>query len=413
MVQVFNISDPQHIKKATDLFIDLRNSPNNHVEIIYQIEEFEVAFKKFAAGLTCYLCNPFERSREKNEVDTIEKIVHAFPNMLRYSDGLENLPIHKAASDELAADIFVPLLAKCAVNLLDSVKDDTTRGGLTAMNKNNRTPLGMIARRGDVKTFEKLCNMEPPLVNKEDVIECSLLHHAACNGTNSEMVESIIKFNPDALYSQKYYANYLPIHASCCDGGSIDISSLLFERAVHHDTTNSSIGGLFKKDKYGRMAITKMINRYGPTETWKFIEKTLSTLKEVPIIHYTIMHAPQYVDDFLLRFPHACFLRDKDGRLPVHVALECGLQWSISLVSIMNTNATYLGDVDPVTGFCLCGLAAMQPSCDLRTINYLIRTHPRQLELHRTSTKAVHCKKQTKDDDDSNLPPNKRQKTTS
>lgn len=405
---IFNVRDPQHVKKATGLFLDLRNSPavDEHFELRNLIHEFESAYDQFVTGLREFVTNPIGRERETSEIMPVEKIVEVFPDILRDSDGQGNLPIHVAAEDKKIAATFVPALAKSGIKLLEKVKDDNEKGGLTVMNGSNRTPLGMIVRRGDLKTFMNLCNTEPPLVKKKDVIEYSLLHHASCHDRNMRMVSFLVKVNPDALYSKKYYSDYLPLHASCCDTGGFAITKFLLTQALKHDPNHLSIGGLFDKDKQNRTGLAKLISRYGAERTWKCIESEISPYKDCLILHQTIKHAPQYVDEILARFPHSCFLRDKDGRLPVHTALECGLQWSISLVSILNTNSNHLGDVDPVTGFCLCGLAAMKPSCDLRTINYLIRSHPRQLEFHDTSDKS-----EGKKDEKSNLEsPRKRQK---
>ena len=89
-----------------------------------------------------------------------------------------------------------------------------------------------------------------------------------------------------------------------------------------------------------------------------------------------IQHAPEQILNAMTRFPHAVFLRDENNRLPIHIALESGMQWSAGLVSLMNATISNLKEKDPVTGLYPFALAAMEPSCDLRTIIHLLKLYP-------------------------------------
>ncbi len=52
------------------------------------------------------------------------------------------------------------------------------------------------------------------------------------------------------------------------------------------------------------------------------------------------------------------------------------MEWSHGLLTIIHANNYHLKDHDPVTKLPLHALAAKEPSCDLRTIYYLIRKNP-------------------------------------
>eukprot|EP00551_Chaetoceros_affinis_P010665 CAMPEP_0203672020 /NCGR_PEP_ID=MMETSP0090-20130426/7648_1 /ASSEMBLY_ACC=CAM_ASM_001088 /TAXON_ID=426623 /ORGANISM="Chaetoceros affinis, Strain CCMP159" /LENGTH=150 /DNA_ID=CAMNT_0050537237 /DNA_START=797 /DNA_END=1249 /DNA_ORIENTATION=- len=119
-----------------------------------------------------------------------------------------------------------------------------------------------------------------------------------------------------------------------------------------------------------------MIEKYGAKATWDLIEESLSPYKEVPILHKVIKHVPDQILNAIERFPASIFLRDSQNRLPIHVALGAGLQWSHGLLHILNANISHLKDKDPVSGFYPFALAAAKPCCDLKTIIYLLKLHP-------------------------------------
>ena len=116
------------------------------------------------------------------------------------------------------------------------------------------------------------------------------------------------------------------------------------------------------------------------TNVWDMIEPALSPYKEIPILHRVIEYAPQHISTVINRFPHSVFLRDESNRLPIHVALQKGLQWSDGLVSIMNANISHLIEKDPVSGCHPFVLAAEEPRCDLSTFYYMMMMHPGQIE---------------------------------
>ena len=130
-----------------------------------------------------------------------------------------------------------------------------------------------------------------------------------------------------------------------------------------------------------------MVDNMGMERAWDCIERAVlkqKALNDMPrILHQTILHAPEYCSEVIKRFPESVHLRNKNGRLPIHVALEKGMEWSIELSYLLNASQEYLKEVDPVTNWAPFVLAGMRKSCGLRKIFDLLRTHPEHVEKSR------------------------------
>jgi hypothetical protein len=132
--------------------------------------------------------------------------------------------------------------------------------------------------------------------------------------------------------------------------------------------------------------LNSLIKFCGATRVWDCIERVLrsNTIPEQYILHSIIKYTPENTLDVIQRFPEALFLRDGKNRLPVHIALDKGLVWSKELCCLLLiTKPHYLKKVDPVTKLFPFALAAMDRSCDVRTIYFLLRSYPEQIEILR------------------------------
>lgn len=74
------------------------------------------------------------------------------------------------------------------------------------------------------------------------------------------------------------------------------------------------------------------------------------------------------------------------NRLPIHVALDTGMKWSLELQYLITTSQEYLKDDDPVTKWPPFVLAGMGTSCDLRIIYDLLHNHPEHVERSEDSS---------------------------
>jgi ankyrin repeat protein len=310
-----------------------------------------------------------KEKRSRSEVDTVKAIIKTCPEFLSVKDSRGNLPLHVACGDGETSSIYVPLLVEAGIK--HGVGGRQGRGGLLVKGSKKLYALGILARQGNIEVFKKLEQISPSIFNEDDVLKYELVHLAAFQ-KEINMVKFLSEYNPSVLYTKTSKGGCLPIHFS----QSLGMVSLLLERAIEANPCDDTIGGLFAKNDDGKMPIDHILSQHNKENVWNCISEALSKHKDVPILHQVIRNAPLYVDKIIENFPHSCYLRDWKGRLPVHVALETGMKWSVSLISIIHANSSHLGDIDPVTGFYPFVLAACEPSSDLRTINHLLHLHP-------------------------------------
>lgn len=231
-------------------------------------------------------------------------------------------------------------------------------------------------------------NFDPPLFYNEDACKYQLVHQAL-HQQSLDMIKFFVDLGPSFIFQSNYY-HKVPIEYVTYDyrenekeertKARLDILQYLLRKSVSHSNSNESIGGLFAKNSEGKLILDHLVETFGETITWDCVEKALSNLTGLRILHQTIKHSPQYCGEVLHRFPDAVFERDFENRLPVHVALATGMRGSRELTSIFNINHSHLKDVDPVTKWPLFALAG-NSSCDLRTIYQLLSKHPEHVEI--------------------------------
>lgn len=356
--------------------LDLQN--NNNYSLPNELKDVLAAYKitrdsdikkttiQFIVKINEYM---HKKKRSISEVDTVKAIIKICPEFLSVKDSRGNLPLHVACGDDETSSIYVPLLVEAGIK--HGVGGSYGRGGLLVKGSQNLYALGILARQGNIEVFKMLEQLSPSIFNENDVLKYELVHMAVFQ-KKTDMVTFLSEYNPSVLYRRTSKGGCLPIHFS----QSLGMVSLLLERAIEANPNNDTIGGLFAKNDDGKMPIDHILSQHNKDNVWNCISQALSKHKDIPILHQVIRNAPIYVDKIIENFPHSCYLRDRNGRLPVHVALETGMKWSVSLISIMHANLSHLSDIDPVTGFYPFVLAACEPSSDLRTINHLLHLHP-------------------------------------
>ncbi len=367
-------------------------------EIRELLKEYHKAQMTFIKGLYIYM---HKKDRNVNEVSTLQCIIQHCPQLLKTKDVNGNLPIHNTIqgntnNDENIDEVIIPMLIKAGIKYKVG-GSERGRGGLLVKGSGGRMLIhSIMMNRKNSNLIKALSVMSPPPLHKEDVTHFRLLPLTVDCG-NMEGVKWIIRLNSNELFrhvpgrrknnnnhdnssSASIVKHCLPIEFS----KSLNMAMLLFQSAIEYFPNHESIGGLFAPSNYVRdgLIIDWLVQCFGREKTWKKIEQVLSMhqQKDICILHKVIVHAPRHIGNVMSCFPDACFLRDKNGRLPIHVALNNGMIWSVDLVSIMNANLRFLGECDPLTTMCLGALAAAEPSCDLRTIHYLIRKYPESIK---------------------------------
>ncbi len=329
--------------------------------------------------------------RGVDEVEVVSSIIETCPEFLatKSNGPCKSLPIVYLVNskNEETAKKYVPLLAE--VGRKHGIGGEEGRGGLVVENANGWNALQYLARRKSIEVMEVLKNANPPLLLKDDVHNYRLISKAVVN-ESFEMIKYMVKLDPSCLYYN--HSQYgIPLAQVCRPEVNeekkkhhLEIAKYLLREAVSYDASNDTIGGLFaKRRRSGQFTLDSMVEKYGADDTWSCIRQALSSFPDLPILHQVIQHSPQNFQNATAKFPKSALLRDSKNRLPIHIALECGMEWGPDLVSIMNINNDHLKDVDPVTKWPPFVLAALDESksCDLSTVFYLFRENPQHVQV--------------------------------
>lgn len=388
--------DPDQLSKLTLLSAQIASHPQFPREISDFICRQE---QMFVRGISKYIRNHdntagrYGRRKKEEETGNLEIIIEVCPEFLSSKMKCGFYPIHCALFDQKASKT-VPLLAKAAFDegirnrgyLLEEVRGLNLFHFLTAhASRSCKGTEGSerIEENEHIATFKALLTSDPPLFTRKDVIDYDLLHHAVLT-KNMLTVEFLADLCPEALYKWKKCrgssesASMTPIALS----HDVSMMELLLNSAIKADPNNESIGGLFQRNNKDIPVIQYIVSSLGREVTWNTIKKVLARWNtNYTIIHKVIVDAPKELEIALTTFPDAYYLRDKNGRLPIHMALAMGLNWSLPLLFLMSAaNFRNCVQNDPVSGFSPIALAALEPSCDLDTIYHLVRSHPEQIE---------------------------------
>lgn len=327
-----------------------------------------------------------EKHYNQDEVELLTTIVEVCPEFLATKNENGCLPCHYAA--EHSTSSFNKILESFAViGRKHNIGGDDSRGGLLVPRDTGRIALQCIVNK---ETLEILREVDSPLFYVQDIQKYHLLHYAAWR-CNLELAKYFIDLDPSCV-NKMDSKQRLPIHYPVYGFDGDDQQEMvqyLLQRSVAHSTSNETIGGLFALEPgKNDFLINYMVEKAGMDKTWDCIERALSNqnkLDNLPcILHQSIQHTPQYCSEIFKRFPNSIHVRDKNNmnRLPIHTALEKGMEWSIDLVHLITTSREYLKDFDPATKLAPFVLAGMGTSCDLRIIYDLLCRHPEHVQTH-------------------------------
>jgi hypothetical protein len=401
----------EKVAKLLQNLVDLQKEAEKGLPIKLQacVSQLLSAQKRFVKQIDNYM---HLMNYNVDGIETLKTIAETCPEFLATTDPQGNLPIHcpQVYGESLYSKTFVPLLAN--IGRRYGVGGEDARGGLLVKNGRSYNVLQCLTDCPSTAVFDALRNAEPPLFYQEDVQNYHLLHEAVSD-QNTELVKYMADVDPSCLYHYDHSGN-IPIHYICSSGnesqhGNHDehqckgkfIAEWLLQKAVSQDTSNPTIGGLFTTEEQNEydLVLNCLINRFGETDAWDCIERALSSFDNLPILHQVIQHAPQHCATVMRRFPDSVVVRDCNNRLPIHVALDNGMNWSTELVAIINSNRQQLKEVDPVTKWPPFALAGKDGNCDLRTIYHLIRKNPEHVELADNSSNRsfpMQCTKRRK-----------------
>ena len=82
------------------------------------------------------------------------------------------------------------------------------------------------------------------------------------------------------------------------------------------------------------------------------------------------------LDPLLEQYPEAASIPNKDGRLPLHLAIECGRSWYNGVKILYRAAPDVIRSQDPLTGLYPFQLALTSKKCDLTTAYQLLHADP-------------------------------------
>ncbi len=348
-----------------------------------------------------------ELDNEKHDEDTVKSVIEAIPDSLRDMGHDHATPVQDIITSQIGYK-FLPLLVREGVRLKLFTEEE--RGGFNVGETTRMRFVIMILvfgnnGREDLTTFDveitKVLRelIEMNTIRREDIIKYDAICHASFS-TSEKRLECLLDFFPEALFARND-GNNLPIQNLVADNNSL----ITFRKENFETLLKISIkyypeklGFLFRRGgpEDNRRTIdmamsSKVLDTFDPErgeivkididEIFQWIHEVIPPSKEHPILHYAIRIAPKYVSLFWKHYPHAVYLRDKKGRLPLHIALQRAGKWSQPLLSLIGINDPIdRHEKDPVTGLCSFMSAASGKSSDVNVIYYLLRRDPNAWE---------------------------------
>jgi hypothetical protein len=98
---------------------------------------------------------------------------------------------------------------------------------------------------------------------------------------------------------------------------------------------------------------------------------------QLPILHRVVEHAPQYSNEFGMRYPSAMFLRDNNGRVLYQAELASGNRtFGQDSMFFLRMSDEQVREIDPGTDLYPFMVAASGETSDLSAVYYLLRRNP-------------------------------------
>ena len=144
----------------------------------------------------------------------------------------------------------------------------------------------------------------------------------------------------------------------------------------HHP---EDIGLLFQKDATGKTAFERALNKYGNEATFGAIEQyiPLDGAEQLPILHRVVENAPQYSNEFGMRYPSSMFIRDNNGRTIQQTELASGIRkFGQDSMFFLRMSDEQVREIDPGTDLYPFMVSASGETSDLSAVYHLLRRNP-------------------------------------
>ncbi len=207
------------------------------------------------------------------------------------------------------------------------------------------------------------------------------LHHAAIAGSiSNEALKLIIRVGGVDILPGRDMKGKIPLMYSIDRYGKPDFRLfriLLKEGILHNIGGEYGMGGLWMQDNNGLSTLDYLIKHR--SVSWGAIRRRLSEIaKGMPLLHGAIVHNihPDLIKRIISEMPWSTRVRDKSGRLPIHVAAERGLTWGNGLEDIFKgyADAIEILDSRQHTKLYPFAIAAIGKNNDLDTVYSMLRS---------------------------------------
>jgi hypothetical protein len=159
---------------------------------------------------------------------------------------------------------------------------------------------------------------------------------------------------------------------------STETFQLFLTTALKYHPEN--IGLLFQKDYTGKTAFECALNKYGNEATFGAIEQCipLDGAEQLPILHRVVENAPQYSNEFEMRYPSSMFIRYKNnGRKLYQSELASGNKtFNRDSMFFLRMSDEQVRELDPGTDLYPFMVSASGQTSDLSAIYHLLRRNP-------------------------------------
>ena len=343
--------------------------------------------------------------KKQPEKDIVKKMIDAVPSALSYEDIFKDfhLPICSFLGGHIESIPYIPLLAKEGVK--HKVGGDGARGGLLLGifgDDYDRNVLQALINRGtkgptrnkvlfDNAMLNAMKELrEAKLLRKEDIDEYSLLYWT-CRRKCQLRFEFLLDWVSEGLKLHRHEGKPI-IHAIIKNEKlSIKHFATFFENALKRHP--NELGLLFQKDDRGKTACERAFKRYGREATFKIIGDYIpSDSTEFPILHHVVENAPQYINQFAMRYQSAGFLRDSKGRTLCQAEIASGSKrFTNDAAFFVRMSDEQVREIDPGTDlypfvvlasgetnalYPFAVLSSDETTSDLSAVYYMLRRNP-------------------------------------
>ena len=152
---------------------------------------------------------------------------------------------------------------------------------------------------------------------------------------------------------------------------------MFLKATTKHHTKEAGL--LFQTDNLGVTACQRAFEEYGKEETMQVMGNCIPfDNPQIPILHYVAKHAFQFLNDFMVRYTSAAYLRDTDGRNLDQAILASGNKTFASDASyfLRMLSDDQVREIDPASDLYPFMVAASGETSDLSAVYVLLRRNP-------------------------------------